>query len=299
MTNDKWFALEITVIEPASEAVEFALNELDSLGTEINNLGKRQTETLKVVGYFNQKPADAVLQNQLGEALRIYGFDPSAVKAFGWSEVEDQDWLFEWKKHWKPTETQKFIIAPPWEEIESAEKIVIRIEPNMAFGTGTHETTRLCLRAIERHFKPQMSFFDLGTGTGILAIAADKLRSQIEHFKFQRAEITGCDTDADSVRIARENADLNGADGIEFFVGSISAETPRFDFVCANVTADVIGPLLELLLEKAEEVLVLSGILTEQKDQIAEKLRSLGVEDFIVETDGEWVGITVRMKKIF
>ena len=146
-----WFALDILVDSNASEAVEYGLNELEALGTEINNLGKLPTETLTVTGYFNEKPSDELLQNQLNSALEIYDFNESAIKNLTWREVENQDWLAEWKKSWKPTITDKFIIAPMWETVTDTEKIVIRIEPSMAFGTGTHETTRLCLRAIEEH----------------------------------------------------------------------------------------------------------------------------------------------------
>ncbi len=285
--QEKWFALDITVDELASEAVEFALNELESLGTEIDSLGKKKTEQIDVVGYFNEKPSDQALQFQLNEALRIYGFKPNAILKTSWREVENEDWLHEWKKHWKPTITEKFIIAPPWETVENTDKIVIRIEPNMAFGTGTHETTKLCLRAIEKYYEPEMSFFDLGTGTGILSIAVGKLQTQPQ-------PILACDTDEDSIKIARENAILNETGKIEFYVGSISENTPTFDFVCANVTADVITPLLPLLIEKAEKILVLSGILAEQELIVSDKLREFEIEDFEVNTDGEWLSYVIN-----
>ena len=123
-SQQKWFALEITADSAASEAVEFALNELDALGTEINNLGKKPAETLTIIGYFNEKPDDIFLNQQLDSALDIYGFEESTIKAWAWREVENQDWLAEWKKHWKPTETNKFIIAPTWEPVENTEPSV-------------------------------------------------------------------------------------------------------------------------------------------------------------------------------
>ncbi|HMS40328.1 MAG TPA: 50S ribosomal protein L11 methyltransferase, partial [Pyrinomonadaceae bacterium] len=81
------------------------------------------------------------MQFQIADALRIYEFSANSLKNFVWRTVENEDWLANWKKHWKPTETAKFIIAPLWEKVENTEKIVIRIEPSMAFGTGTHEIT--------------------------------------------------------------------------------------------------------------------------------------------------------------
>lgn len=288
-SQENWFALEITVDAKASEAVEFALNELDALGTEINNLGKNPTETLTVIGYFNEKPDDEYLRFEISNALQIYGFLDDAIKQIEWREVENQDWLAEWKKHWKPTETVRFIIAPTWETVENTEKIIIRIEPSMAFGTGTHETTKLCLKAIEENYDGEMSFLDVGTGTGILAIAAVKFRIQDSKFK-----IIGCDTDEDSIKIAIENAALNTTKNIEFYVGSISNETPEFDFICANLTADVILPILSLLIEKAKKILVLSGILKEQENLITGELNKFQISNFKIETDGEWISILIE-----
>ena len=288
ISEKKWFAVEITVDSAASEAIEFGLNELEAIGIEINNLGKLPAETLTILGYFNDKPSEEVLKNQIGEALKIYGFDNSAIKNLVWNDVENQDWLAEWKKTWKPTITDKFIIAPMWETVAETEKIVIRIEPSMAFGTGTHETTKLCLRAIEKYYQGE-SFLDVGTGTGILAMAAWKYKALDP-----RSQFLACDTDEDSIKIAIENAEVNGTLKIEFYVGSISKETPKFDFVCANLTADVITPLLPLLVSKSNKLLVLSGILQTQQSDVLAELEKLGIGQSEVETDGEWISIVVR-----
>lgn len=288
--DENWFAYEITVVSEAAEAIEFGLNELDALGTEINNLGKKPTETLTVVGYFGAPQTDEMLRNQLNEALRIYDFEPNAIREINSRRIGNVDWLFEWKKHWKPTVTAKFIIAPSWEKIEDAEKILVRIEPNMAFGTGTHETTRLCLKAIEDYYESGMSFFDVGTGTGILTIAAAKMNSK---FKVRDSGFAGCDTDANSIKIAEENAELNEIEDIDFFVGSISDETPEADFVCANIIPSVIITILPLLLKKAKKVLVLSGILKEQEALMIDELQKLQIADCSIETDGEWIAITI------
>lgn len=292
MNNENYYAYQITVLSEASEAVEFGLNELDALGTEINNLGKNPTEFLTVVGYFGEPQTEENLRNQLNEALRIYDFTPEAIQQIESRQIGNVDWLFEWKKHWKPTVTEKFIIAPSWENVEDTEKIVVRIEPSMAFGTGTHETTKLCLKSIEENYQSGMSFFDVGTGTGILTIAAKKM-SELEN---QNSEISfaGCDTDEDSIKIAEENAALNEMQGINFFAGSISEETPAADFVCANIMPVVIIPILPLLLEKSNKFLVLSGILREQETLMIEELSKFGITNCAVEREGEWIAITVR-----
>ena len=95
-----------------------------------------------------------------------------------------------------------------------------------AFGTGTHETTRLCLKRIEEHFQPEMSFLDVGTGTGILAIGAAKIQGKSEKVKGQ---ILGCDTDFDSIKIAKENVEMNEVSDVELYVGSIDETTAKFD----------------------------------------------------------------------
>jgi ribosomal protein L11 methyltransferase len=156
----------------------------------------------------------------------------------------------------------------------------------MAFGTGTHETTRLCLAAIEKYFAGG-SFLDVGTGTGILAIAAAKL--------FPEARVEAIDTDAQAVEIAAENARLNGvAANIEFRVGSVDETTASADFVCANLTADVISSILPQLIGATCGRLVLSGILDVQLEVVRARLHECGVsEPSEIMSDGEWVALIV------
>lgn len=291
MNNEKfWYAFEVTVDAPAAEAVEFAFNELGADGTEINNLGAVQTsETLTVIGYF-QKPLDdeATVNDAILEALRIYNFSTDAIRETRSRRIGNVDWLFEWKKHWRATVAGKFIVAPTWEEIETTDKIIVRIEPSMAFGTGTHETTQLCLRRVGENYESGMSFLDVGTGTGILTVAAALLDDKNSRF-------LGYDTDFDSVTIARENAVLNEVENrIEFRVGSISASDDVYDFVCANITVDIIIPLLPLLLEKSKRILVLSGILREQESLIVSELEKREIKNAEIERAGEWISVLIK-----
>src|SRR5512138_2087429 len=167
-----WYALEIDLEPDAREAVEYALMEASALGTETND---GSGGLLRSTGYFDNVPDRERIRAELVEALRIYNLPSSSVRDMNVREVADRDWLEEWRKNWQPAEVGRFVIAPPWTRLEhNNNKIVIRIEPGMAFGTGTHETTRLCLAAIEKYFTGG-SFLDVGTGTGILAIAAAKL----------------------------------------------------------------------------------------------------------------------------
>jgi ribosomal protein L11 methyltransferase len=155
----------------------------------------------------------------------------------------------------------------------------------MAFGTGTHETTRLCLNAIQQHYRGG-SFLDVGTGTGILAIAAAKL--------FPHAHIEACDTDEDAIAIARENAALNGVlDQINFRAGSVDDSTASADLVCANLTADVIAQMISTLVGLSCGKLILSGILETQIEMVQAGLHACGVDEFEIAQDGEWVAVII------
>lgn len=278
-----WFVLDVECEMSALEAVEYALMEARALGTESVD---ESAGHCHVIGYFDATPDKARVGETLSEALRIYDLPPSAVYDVALRTVEDHDWLGEWKKNWQPTTIGRFVIAPPWSEIKKTpDQIVIRIEPGMAFGTGTHETTRLCLAAIEKYFEGH-SFLDVGTGTGILAIAAAKVSSTVR--------IEAFDVDANAVDIARENARLNGVfDRISFYVGTIDQTTASANLVCANLTADVIVSLMPQLIDATCGRLVLSGILLEQLEMVEGSLHGLGITDFEIETDGEWVAIIV------
>lgn len=269
-----WHELEIEIEPAAREAVEYALMEAGALGTVTG------TGDVTVTAYFSDIPSREAIRSELLDALRIYNLPSSSVRDMTLREVENRDWLEEWKKTWQPVEVGRFVIAPPWTTISDApDRIVIRIEPGMAFGTGTHETTRLCLDAIQKHFAGG-SFLDVGTGTGILAIAAAKM--------FPNARVEACDTDAEAIEIARENAKANDVDNIEFRVGSVEETTASADLVCGNLTADVILQILPALIGVTCGKLILSGILETQLEQILSVLPEVEVTQ-----DGEWAAIIV------
>jgi ribosomal protein L11 methyltransferase len=278
-----WYALDVSATERACEAVEYALMEAGAGGTEVTS---EEGAALIVSGYFHSPPEVERVRAALFEALGIYDLASADVREIRFRQVEEADWLAEWKKNWRPVEVGRFVVAPPWSDIGAAEGgIRICIEPGMAFGTGTHETTRLCLAALEKHFDGD-SFLDVGTGTGVLAIAAAKLAP--------RARISACDTDPLAIEVARENAQLNGVGrSIEFWVGSVEAGTASADVVCANLTADVIAPLLPALLGATRRRLILSGILDTQADSILAALREHGAARTEVTHAGEWVAITI------
>jgi ribosomal protein L11 methyltransferase len=299
-----WHVIDAVVTADAREAAEYGLMEAGACGTEtVASTNGR----VKVLAYFDNATEIQAVRAELVEALRIYGCQPASLVELKTREIADADWLAEWKKHWQPVEVGRFIIAPPWVVSEpravatgsnthvelhdpitiapGSDTILIRINPGMAFGTGTHETTRLCLKAIEKYFSGG-SFLDVGTGTGILAIAAAKFAPD--------ARVIACDTDAEAIRIARENASLNDAEGrIDFQVSSISEEMPSADFVCANLTAPVIVELLPRLLSVTCDRLVLSGILGSQFEMVHARLVELTATVNEVIQDGEWIALVI------
>jgi ribosomal protein L11 methyltransferase len=271
-------ALDVEIEPQACEAVEYALMEAGALGTE--------TTDRSVTGYFAETPDRERVRNELFEALRIYDLPSSSVRDMNLRTVIDRDWLEEWKQSWQPVEIGRFIIAPPWSNLgDASNHLVIRIEPGMAFGTGTHETTRLCLDAIQKHYTGG-SFLDVGTGTGILAIAAAKL--------FPEGRIEACDTDETAIAIARENAALNGVDQqINFWTGSIDDSTASADLVCANLTADVITRMMRALVGVTCGKLIVSGILDTQLEMVQASLHENGIDDFEITQDGEWIALII------
>jgi ribosomal protein L11 methyltransferase len=280
-----WYALDLDVEAKAREAVEYALMQAGALGTETNDA---QDNFVRVTAYFDRQPEREYVRAELADALRVYGLSSSSVQEMRMREVAEEDWLGEWKKTWQPVEVgERFLIAPPWTETsDEPGRIVIRIEPGMAFGTGTHETTRLCLAAIEKHFGGG-SFLDVGTGTGILAIAAVKL--------FPDARIEAYDLDAEAIAIAHENARLNGVlERIHFRVGSVDDSSASADLVCANLTAEAIEGLLPSLIGVTCGRLIISGILDSQVDLVIASLRDCGISE-VVETMkvGEWVALII------
>lgn len=278
-----WHALDLEVELAAREAVEYAMMEADSLGTETVD---QNNGFLKITGYFSKIPERELVSLQLSEALRIYDLPASSVRDINLRVVPERDWLAEWKQSWQPVRVGRFIITPPWIPVQETDRLLIIIEPGMAFGTGTHETTRLCLAAIERYFDGN-SFLDVGTGTGILAIAAAKLKAN--------ARIDAIDTDPEAIAVATENAKINQlADKINFSVSSVNEVTASSDLVCANLTADVIINILPQLLNVTCGRLILCGILVEQLDLIKERLLQCGIaREVQVMEDEDWAAIIV------
>ncbi len=195
-----------------------------------------------------------------------------------------QDWMEGWKESFKPLYTNQFYVYPPWiaESLPSG-LIPIEIEPGMAFGTGQHATTFLCLEAFDflDSRAAKNSLLDVGTGTGILAIAAKKAGF---------IEVTATDVDPDSIIATRENSRVNGV-SLELVEGSIPQYELKYDVVFANIIFYVLRKLINSLAEKTNEggYLVLSGLLQEESQQMEELARVCGLSLLNVEVREDWI----------
>lgn len=206
-------------------------------------------------------------------------------------DCEEYDWTVEWKKFFKPLEVgEKFVIVPSWEEYKAdKDKIILEIDPGMAFGTGSHETTAICLKLLEEVDIKDKIVADVGTGSGILAIACSKIGAK---------HVLALDIDPLSIKTAKENVVVNDCvDKIEVMESDLlSTSKDNFDLIIANILPDVIINLIPDAYEKLNEkgLILVSGIILEKKDLIIKELKQHGFS-IVKDLDmGEWTGIIGR-----
>ncbi len=277
-------------IETLREAEEFLSSSLFDLGTTGIITLEESDETIKLGAYFDS----ALDPEEIGRAIEsvfLAALRRDELLSFSSSIIPDQDWMQKWKEGYEAVEAgERLIVAPSWKlPGVTGERLVIRIDPGMAFGTGTHETTRLCLEAIERFWRGSR-LLDVGCGTGILAIAAALLEP--------RSSIVAVDIDPVAVEVARENIEINrvselievregGPDG---FAGT------AFDVVVANLTAEVIIELMSDLIccLAPSGVLILSGVLTDLRDRVEKRATDAGLTIIEGREAGEWSALAAR-----
>ncbi len=209
--------------------------------------------------------------------------------------VNEDDWANAWKAYYKPIRIGKhMVIVPAWEKFEPKEDdIVVRMDPGMAFGTGTHETTRLVIELLEKYVKKGDRMLDVGTGSGILAICASKLGAR---------ECKAYDIDPVAVRVARENVKDSGLSNITCDVSDLLRGVDRtggtYDIITANIVADIIirmSPDIGELMHDGT-ILITSGIITERRDEVVDALTKNGLEIVEVREDNGWCAVVVTKK---
>ena len=196
-------------------------------------------------------------------------------------EKENKDWIENYKKSIQPVEIDEFYIHPSWYEKKDG-KINITIDPALAFGSGHHETTRSCVKALKKYVKEGNSLLDVGCGSGILGIVGSKLGAKVD----------ACDTDPLAVKSAKENFKLNNVSYENIWEGSANSTNKKYDIVVANIIADVLIFIANDIKPKVNNILILSGIIDKYKDKVLEKYKDFELIDEI--KDNEWVTLVLK-----
>jgi len=278
-----WLLVTVTGERDAAENASALLFDLGSTG--IVTL-EETSDTVKLEAYFDQSSNTDVIRNAVEARFARVRIEIS--------EVAEQDWLQKWKEGFEPVRIgDRLMIAPSWKlPKETGGREVIQIDPGMAFGTGTHETTRLCLEAVERYWRGGR-LLDVGTGTGILAIAAARLAPG--------SRVVAIDVDPQALEVARENLAINRvSDSVELLgVRHAGLGNREFDLIVANLTAEAIvssmGDLAKLL--TSDGLMILSGILDEFSNDVERSLLEGGLNVTEKRVAGEWCALIARRKE--
>jgi ribosomal protein L11 methyltransferase len=306
-----WQEIEISLSHPAAEALAVFLAETEAVGAAMDDPAARRrlrqrggweasglTEADDADGEVRvrfyvapERSAQELLAGSMNflRKLAKAGVDTGSARATV-RNVDEEDWAHAWKAFFKPVPVgERLWIQPTWETGEApAERIRIWLDPGMAFGTGTHPTTRLCLEVLDRTIHGGETVMDIGCGSGILAIAALVLGAEA---------VYGVDIDPTAIRVAKENSRLNGVEErAEFFTGVCTDLTGSAQIIVANIIADVIIDILPCIRERlhAQGLFVASGIILDRLDDVTRAIAQSGLVLESVLTEGDWVALTVR-----
>lgn len=242
-----------------------------------------------VIGYFPENDqlsgAIGVLSEKLASLEKTCHIRSRMTRR----RIDEEDWAESWKSHFHPVRVgDRIVVKPSWHPYASLpDDLILEIDPGMAFGTGTHATTAMCIRLMERYLRPKDRFLDIGCGSGILMLAAEKLGA---------ADMTGVDTDPVAVSVTMENMIRNRIDREKFnvFIGDLTTVVAGcFHLVCANIRTRVIHGLLSVIppVMSPGGILICSGITTRSRDEILKEMRvrKFDLIDELIETD--WVAL--------
>lgn len=313
MPDGSWIEIEVVTSSEAVEAVSAMFYDMGASGVAIEDpndviesntrpgdwdyidekLLPQNLKDVKVKGYLvkdeniNEK-IDAIKKAVM--KLDDYGIDKGKGDVLT-REVKEQDWANAWKQYYKPFKIGKHVvIKPSWEDyIPERDDIVIEIDPGMAFGTGTHETTRMCIELLQEFIEGGPEVFDIGCGSGILSIAASKLGA---------SKVTGIDIDSVAVESARSNVKISGVKNVEILQGNLlDMIHTKADIIVANIIADIIIKLCPEIPGYLNQngVFISSGIISDRLGDVLKALKDNGFEILKVERQGEWAAVASTM----
>lgn len=307
MSQTDYWELQIKINPDLEDIVaEFCFENLPCEGVVLAEEAYKDLEmisttegTLKVFLTEEPQTLEQLLKSER-ELLKNRGLSDEELGSWEYviSNKPNEDWSKKWKEKWDITRvTDKIVIVPDWLSYGDKEgDVVIRLEPGCAFGTGTHQTTQLCMKALEKYMKKGDKVADIGMGSGILSICAKK---------FGASSVYGCDIDEDVIDVAKENAVKNGeillsepnsGEGVFFELNTADKIQEKFDFVCANilhnVLAEIMGDLKNIM--KKGALMSLSGILDEKKPVVLEAIKRENLEIIEEIHQDQWTSFVVR-----
>ena len=289
----EWLEVSVQVNPEAAEAVAEVLSRYAPQGVAID-LGTNDGEVINPVtvkAYLTVDEGIEANRKRVEEALWHLGQIWSVIPEPTFTPIADRDWAAGWKETIPVLRLGKrIVIKPSWRSYEPRQgEILLEMDPGLAFGTGLHPTTQLCIEAVEDLLRPEMRALDLGTGTGILALVAAKLGA---------AEVVAVDNDVDAVTVTRRNARANDvAHLIRPVHGSLPDISGTYDLVLANILAPVIVKMVESGLAARVRLggaFVASGILVEQADEVAAALERAGLRVTERRERGDWVALIAK-----
>ena len=250
--------------------------------------------------YLDEKEDKDVLLEKVRQALEeLRMFVDIGEGTITESQTEDKDWINNWKQYFHQFYVDDILIIPSWEEVkpEDQDKMIIHIDPGTAFGTGMHETTQLCMRQLKKYVTPETELLDVGTGSGILSIAALKMGAR---------HAVGTDLDPCAISAAKENMEANDIPegSMDVMIGNIIDDKEiqdqvgyeKYDIVAANILADVLVPLTPVILHQMKKggLYITSGIIDEKEDTVVQAVKEAGLEVVEITHQGGWVSVTAR-----
>ncbi|HEK8921998.1 TPA: 50S ribosomal protein L11 methyltransferase [Clostridioides difficile] len=284
------------VIEDPKDFLFQKKNELDWDYVEEEVFKKNEEDDVLIKTYVSEEKnvmefVEIIKQKVLG--LKDFGID-IGEGSVSLDQVNEADWANAWKAYYKPTKVgQRVVVKPTWEDYAMQEgDLIIELDLGMAFGTGTHETTSMCIRELEKYVNKDSKVFDIGCGSGILAIAAAKLGAK---------EVVAVDLDEVAVKVAKENVLENKVEkSVSVMHGNLTdVIKDKADVIVANIIADIIKILAKDVQNfmKEDAIFISSGIILDKVEEVKESLIENGFEIVEVQKLGEWSAIVSKLKK--
>lgn len=317
----KWNRFKLKTKTEAEDIISSTLMEIGIQGIEIEDkvpltaMEKEQMfvdilpdngpdDGIAYISFYLEEEEDkeeilAAVRRELEELRSFIDIGEGSIEE---SQTEDVDWVNNWKKYFHQFYVDDVLIIPSWEEVkpEDEDKMIIHIDPGTAFGTGMHETTQLCIRAIRKYVTEGAEVLDVGCGSGILGMLA---------LKFGAGHSLGTDLDPCAIDATHENMEVNGIrkDQYEVMIGNIIDDTTvqdavgyeKYDIVAANILAEVLVPLTPVILHQLKPggIYITSGIIDDKETKVVETVKAAGLEVLEVNHQGEWVSVVARKAK--